>query len=143
MSEGLTGGGQLRRTHSKSLAAPFLEFDLGRELELLHREAEWANGQNARTLAKYPDLRIVLIALKAHAGMQEHSAGGRVSIHTLKGKIRVGALGRTFRLPTGGLLTLDQGIPHDVEALEDSAFLLTVSWAGREQDPPSPQPIED
>jgi quercetin dioxygenase-like cupin family protein len=130
--------GQLRRTHAKSLVAPFLEFDLGRELELLHREAEWAQGQNARTLAKYPDLRVVLIALKKGGRMAEHAAGGTISILALEGLIRVGALGRTFRLPRGGLLTLEKNVPHDVEALEDSAFLLTVSWAAADHQPPSP-----
>jgi hypothetical protein len=91
MLEGPDGEALLRRTHAKSLAAPFLD-----------------------------------------------SAGGRVSIQTLRGEIGVEAQGRTFRLPQGGLLTLDQGIPHDVEALEDSAFLLTVAWAAREHLPPSP-----
>jgi hypothetical protein len=28
------------------------------------------------------------------------------------------------------LTALDQGLPHDVEALETSAFLLTIAWAG-------------
>jgi quercetin dioxygenase-like cupin family protein len=135
---GQAEGGQLRRTHAKSLAAPFLEFDLDRELELLHREAEWSNGHNARTLAKYPDLRVVLIALQKGARLPEHAAGGRISMQTLRGEIRVAALGRTFRLPVGGLLTLDPKVPHDVEALEESAFLLTVSWSGRGDEPPSP-----
>jgi hypothetical protein len=29
------------------------------------------------------------------------------------------------------LLALDQGVPHDIEALEESAFLLTLAWPGR------------
>ena len=33
---------------------------------------------------------------------------------------------RTFDLPLGALLALDHGWPHDVEAIEDSAFLLTL-----------------
>jgi hypothetical protein len=36
-------------------------------------------------------------------------------------------------LPTGTLLALDQGLPHDVEALEESAFLLTIAWPGRDE----------
>jgi quercetin dioxygenase-like cupin family protein len=35
---------------------------------------------------------------------------------------------RTFDLPQGNLLALDRGVAHDVEALEDSAFLLTIAW---------------
>ena len=33
---------------------------------------------------------------------------------------------RTVELPAGQLLVLDQCVPHDVEAEEDSAFLLTL-----------------
>jgi quercetin dioxygenase-like cupin family protein len=53
-------------------------------------------------------------------------------VQTVRGHIRVRALGRTFDLPTGGLLALDQNVSHDLEALEDSAFLLTIAWPGRE-----------
>jgi quercetin dioxygenase-like cupin family protein len=111
--------------------APFLEFDLTRELEDLHREPEWNSGQNAKTLVKYDDLRVVLTALKAHARLPGHRTEGRISIQTVTGHIQVRATGRTFELPAGTLLALDQGVPHDVEALEDSAFLLTIAWPGR------------
>jgi hypothetical protein len=39
---------------------------------------------------------------------------------------------QTVDLPTGHLLVLDQNVPHDVEAEEDSAFLLTLSWPSKE-----------
>jgi hypothetical protein len=42
--------------------------------------------------------------------------------------ILVRAEGRTFDLPAGTLLALDQNLPHDVEALEESAFLITIAW---------------
>jgi quercetin dioxygenase-like cupin family protein len=47
------------------------------------------------------------------------------------GRIQVRARGRTFDLGAGSLLALDRGIPHDVEALEESAFLLTIAWPGQ------------
>lgn len=34
---------------------------------------------------------------------------------------------RMFDLPMGRLLVLDREVPHDVEAVEDSVFLLTVA----------------
>jgi hypothetical protein len=40
--------------------------------------------------------------------------------------VRIGA--DPIDLPAGRLLVLDRGIPHDVEALETSAFLLTIAW---------------
>lgn len=122
-----------RRPHPHSMAAPFLEFDLTRELAELHREPEWNSGQNAKTLVKYDDFRVVLTALKAHARLPGHQTEGRISIQTVTGKIQVRAQGRTFELPTGTLLALDQDVPHDVEALEDSAFLLTIAWPGRRE----------
>jgi hypothetical protein len=33
-----------------------------------------------------------------------------------------------MNLSTGHLLVLDCGVLHDVEALEESALLLTISW---------------
>jgi hypothetical protein len=37
------------------------------------------------------------------------------------------AADKTFDLPPGRVLVLDRAVPHDVEALVDSAFLLTVA----------------
>ena len=125
------GSPEHRRPHPQPMAAPYLELDLAKELEQLHREPGWSSGQNARTLVKYDDLRIVLTALKAHARIPGHQTEGRISIHAVAGHLQVRAQGRTFDLPAGRLLALDQLVPHDVEALEDSAFLLTIAWPGR------------
>jgi hypothetical protein len=37
-------------------------------------------------------------------------------------------------LSTGHLLVLDCGVLHDVEALEESALLLTISWRREKTD---------
>ena len=128
MSDGPQDDAQHRRPHTPPIAAPFLEFDLTRELEQLHGEPEWDRGQNAKTLVKYDDFRIVLTALKARARLAQHQTKGRLSIQTVAGHILVRAEGRTFDLPAGTLLALDQNLPHDVEALEESAFLITIAW---------------
>jgi quercetin dioxygenase-like cupin family protein len=125
---------QHRRPHPTPMAASFLEFDITSEMEQLHREATWKSGQNAKTLVKFDDLRIVLMALKARSRIPGHQTEGRSSIHTLAGHIQVRAQGRTFDLVPGMLLALDQRLPHDVEALKDSAFLLTIAWPGRKRE---------
>jgi quercetin dioxygenase-like cupin family protein len=112
------------------MAEPLMEFDLPAEIHRLKTETTWNTGQNARTLVKYDDLRVVLMALRAKARMPEHKTEGRISVHVVSGHIRLRAAGRTFSLRAGGLLALDQGVPHDVEALEESAFLLTIAWPG-------------
>jgi quercetin dioxygenase-like cupin family protein len=119
-----------RRPHPPPIDTPYLEFDIARELQQLHLEPGWQSGQNARTLVKYDGLRIVLIALQAGASIPEHHTEGQVSIQAIAGHIRVRAEGRSFELRPGGLLALEQGLPHDVEALEESAFLLTIAWPG-------------
>jgi quercetin dioxygenase-like cupin family protein len=60
--------------------------------------------------------------------MHEHTAAGRISVHSLNGHIRIHLPEQVVDLPVGHLLALDQCVPHDVEASEDSAFLLTLSW---------------
>ena len=101
-----------RRPHAPPTAGPFMEFDLPAEIHRLHAETTWSTGQNARTLIKYDDLRVVLTTLQASTRVPEHKTEGRISVHVLSGHIRVRASGRTFSLRPGGLLALDRGVPH-------------------------------
>ena len=117
-----------RRPHAPSMGEALMEFDLPAEVHRLHAETTWSTGQNARTLIKYDDFRVVLTALQAHIRVPEHKTEGRISVQVLSGHIRLRASGRTFSLRPGGLLALDHGVLHDVEALEESAFLLTIAW---------------
>ncbi len=116
------------RPHPQRMDTPYLEFDIAGELDQLRREAGWKSGHNARTLVKYDGLRIVLIALQAGSRIPEHRTEGQISIQAVAGHILVRAHGRTFDLRAGRLLTLDHGVPHDVEALDESAFVLTIAW---------------
>ena len=119
-----------RRPHAPPMAEPLMEFDLPAEIDRLRAETTWKKGQNAKTLVKYDDFRVVLTALQAAARMPEHKTEGRISVHVLSGHLHLRAAGRTFSLRPGSLLTLDHGVPHDVEALEESAFVLTIAWPG-------------
>ena len=125
-----------RRPHSQPQPAPYLELDLVSELEQLQREAVWATGQNAKTLVKHDALRVVLTAVKAHVRIPEHQTDGQISIQAIRGRMLVRAQGRTFDLSAGTLLALDRGVRHAIEALEDSAFLLTIAWHGRDETQP-------
>jgi quercetin dioxygenase-like cupin family protein len=119
---------------SEQLAGPVLTFDLAHELERLRREPSYQQGsRNADTLVHEPDFRVVLVTMKPGGRLQEHHAAARISIQTLAGQVRLRLLDRTVDLPAGHLLALESSIEHDVEALEESAFLLTVAWpSGRD-----------
>ena len=105
-----------------------LSFDLSEEVHRLQSEQPWQAEHTANTIVKYPDLRIVLVALKAGARLHEHRTVGRVAIQSLSGEIRVHLDGTAIQMPAGKLLTLDHDVPHDVEAAKDSVFLLTIAW---------------
>lgn len=117
-----------------TLSVPLLQFDLPEEIRQLCQEDSWLRdiGRSSKTLVKHPDLRIVLISMRANTRMHEHKATARISVQTITGHVRLHLPERAVDLPAGHLLVLDQCLPHDVEALEDSAFLLTLSW------PPEP-----
>lgn len=117
-------------TRLPGLADPVLQFDLPKEIEQLRTKESWGRetGRSSETLVKQQDFRVILILMKANTRMSEHRAEGRISIHTLQGHIRVHLGDQKLELPTGRLLALDCGLPHDVEALEESAFLLTIAW---------------
>lgn len=98
-------------------------------MERLYDEEGWRDGKrNAKTLVKEPDFRMVLVALPHGARLEEHRAPGRISIHAVRGHVRVRAANQLVDLPAGHILALEQNIAHDVEALEESAFLLTIAW---------------
>jgi quercetin dioxygenase-like cupin family protein len=104
-------------------------FALGEEFDSLRRDIGWRrHGHSARTLVKHDDLRLVLIALAPGARMGEHTADAQASILTVAGSVRVWIGQRVIALPTGGLLALDRGVTHDIEALEESSILLTLAW---------------
>jgi len=117
-------------TRLPQLAQALLQFDLSAEIEHLRKEESWqrGSGRSSKTLVKQPDFRIVLVAMKPNTEMKEHRAEGRISIQTIAGHLRLKLPNEIVELPIGHLLALDRGITHDVEALVESTFLLTISW---------------
>lgn len=104
------------------------QFDLQSEISALESHKPWPQGMTSKTLLKTDDLRIVLIVMQAGARMNEHHSDGRISMQVLRGAIRTRVQDQVVDLSSGRMLALDRSILHDVEAREDSAFLLTIAW---------------
>lgn len=118
---------RVTRGAERALARPIQQFALAAEVEALRQEEGWRKtGHSAKTLVKHAGLRIVLITLKQGTRIKEHQAEGTVSIHSISGRLQLHVDEQTLDVPTGGLLVLERGFAHDVEALEDSTFVLSV-----------------
>jgi quercetin dioxygenase-like cupin family protein len=116
-------------SNNNSAARPALLLRLNEEISGILAETPWQQtGRNAKTLAKYSNFRIVLTALKQGSALEEHRAKGCISIQILQGRVRVTAGGEVLELSRGELVALDHAVPHAVQALEDSIFLITMSF---------------
>lgn len=103
--------------------------DLAAEMKLLEEEQTLERvGRNAKTLVKRPDFRVVLTAIRKGARIAAHTASGPVTVQALRGRMRMQTEQGTVELGAGHVLALERDERHDVEALEDSVFLLTIAW---------------
>lgn len=111
----------------------FAQFDLAQELLVSEQSKPWQTGHTARTLFKKADFRMVLISMEKGSVLKEHQADGTISVQVLKGSIRFTAQGEAHTLLASSVITLGASIRHEVEALEESAFLLTVACANADK----------
>lgn len=112
----------------RPIDAPIVDIDLNKFIGQIKSEESWMdNTRNAITLFKTDDMRIVLVGLHMGADMQEHTADGIISVHVLEGHIVFSANGQHTKAVSGNIIALHENIPHNVTAVEDSIFLLTMA----------------
>jgi len=102
---------------------------LAREQLKLAREA--SSGRSAHTVygGHEHTLRQTLIALVSGERLDEHENPGEATVHVLQGRVRLTAGGVAWDGSPGDLLIVPAAL-HALEALEDSAVLLTVAKLG-------------
>jgi len=115
-------------SEDRALDLPLMSFATEQEIAKLKTSDQWRRESRAAlTLVKTGAVTIVLVALHAGAILKEHHAEGAITVAVLEGAIRFKACGEERVLHRGGLLALGAALPHEVEALEESAFVLTVN----------------
>jgi len=99
--------------------------------EHLERAATTGTGRSSSTVYGGHEhaLRQTLIALVAGTSMSEHDSPGEATLLVLRGRLRLHADGASWDGRTGDLLVIPP-VRHSVEALEDTAAVLTVVKTG-------------
>jgi quercetin dioxygenase-like cupin family protein len=98
--------------------------------EQAKRAAATSSGRSAETVYGGHEhaLRQTVLALSAGAALDEHESPGEATIQVLRGRVRLTAGQTVWDGRTGDLLIVPDA-RHALEAVEDSAILLTVSKA--------------
>ena len=96
--------------------------------DLRQEDAYTRTGHTARTLVRERDLRVVQVAMKAGSRIAQHRADETATVHVLIGHLRLRLPSGVVDLAAGQFLLLERGVPHDVEAVAETRFLLTLGW---------------
>jgi quercetin dioxygenase-like cupin family protein len=99
---------------------------------LLARAASVPAGRGTETVYGGHEhvLRQSVVVLSAHRGLAEHALRGEGTVYVLNGRVRLRAGREEWDARTGDFLVLPAE-PHSIEALEDSAMLVTIAMPGR------------
>ncbi|MEO6804466.1 MAG: cupin domain-containing protein [Granulicella sp.] len=116
-----------------TMLTDFVQLDLAQEMLSSEQSKPWQLGHTAKTLFKKADFRTVLISMEKGSTLKEHHADGTISVQVLKGSVLFTTQGKAHTLQANSLVTLGASIKHQVEALEESAFLLTIAWPNTEK----------
>jgi quercetin dioxygenase-like cupin family protein len=94
------------------------------QLELSHAAP---SGRSSSTVygGHEHQLRQTVIALSAGQALGEHNNPGEATVHVLSGRVRLGAGDASWEGSAGDLIVVPDS-PHDLQALDDAAVLLTV-----------------
>ena len=112
------------------LAKPLLQFILSEEVRNLRAQPsfEMEAGRSSKTLVKYPDLRVVLMTMKAGAHLEPHKTNARFALLCLSGHVRMHLDDASVDATAGELLAVDRDLSHAVEAVRESSILLFMAW---------------
>jgi quercetin dioxygenase-like cupin family protein len=106
----------------------FAMIDVGAEAKRLKSKLDASGGdREATSLVKDYGLNVMLMLLRRGARLHEHHTKGPLTVQVLSGRVKFAAAGVPHEIASGTIFALDREVAHSVEALEDSALLLTTA----------------
>ena len=122
-----TTGTDRREPHE--LSGQLLYFRLQQEITQLRADLARASGsRTAKTLAKAGGLRVMLVAMESGVTLDPEAAAGGSTLQVIEGRLRVRAEDQVQEVGAGELVVLSRNLREPVQAIEASAFLVTVAW---------------
>jgi len=120
---------QARHPHHENFLAQggLIAVDVRAEIARLKSEPAWTdNDRHGSSLVKGDGINVALMMLKKGARLQEHHTRAPITVQVIEGKINFVAKGKSQIATAGTIVALDRAIEHSVEAVEESAIVLTV-----------------
>jgi quercetin dioxygenase-like cupin family protein len=120
---------QARHPHHENFLAQggLIAVDVRAEISRLKSEPAWTNNdRHGSSLVKGDGINVALMMLKKGARLQEHHTRAPITVQVIEGKINFVAKGKSQQATAGTIVALDRAIEHSVEAVEESAIVLTV-----------------
>ena len=115
-------------TTGRNPAGELLAFTIEHEIARAKSEPLWASHDRfAISLAKHRDVTVNVMLLRKGAHLHQHQARGSVTVQVLSGSVRFTAHGQEKILSAGMLAVVDKEISHSVQAIDESALLLTAA----------------
>jgi quercetin dioxygenase-like cupin family protein len=109
-------------------AGGMMTVKLADEIARLKSTAEWTSGdRHAVSLVKDDALNVLLMMLKKGSHLHEHRTKGPITVQVVSGSIRFSGGSDQRIISAGEIVALDRGIAHSLEALEESALILTTA----------------
>ncbi len=118
-----------RHPHNENFLAQggLVAVDIRAEIARLKGEPAWASGdRHGSSLVKGDGINVALMMLKKGAKLQQHHTRAPITVQVIEGRINFIAKGKTQLVTAGTMVALDRAIEHSVEAVEESALVLTV-----------------
>jgi quercetin dioxygenase-like cupin family protein len=118
-----------RHPHNENFLAQsgLVAVDIRGEITRLKGEPAWTGGdRHGSSLVKGDGINVALMMLKKGAKLQEHHTRAPITVQVIEGRINIVANGKAQLVTAGMLVALDRAIEHSVEAVEESALVLTV-----------------